>query len=100
MLRTTTTSSSPEGSPEAHGKTRQEVENANGNGAKIGGVKLAKAKNPTKAKNSKATLLGDDPEAKPFLTPEARLALTQLRQAFTEARSAISALRLVLPGML
>lgn len=45
----------------------------------------SKAKNPTKAKNSKATLLRVDPEAKPFLTPEARLALTQLRQAFTEA---------------
>ncbi len=55
------------------------------------GVKLVKGK---KSKNSakgkrvkfvKATFPGTAPEASPFLTPEALLVFTQLRQAFTEA---------------
>lgn len=51
MLRITATLTSSESRSEAPGKTRREVENANANGAKIGGVKLAKAKTLTKVKN-------------------------------------------------
>ena len=99
MLRTT--AASPEGPQEttgkvrkeATGKTREETGNkVKGGRIKIGGVKLVKGK---KSKNSamaktlkfgKATLSpGTAPEARLFLTPEARLAFTRLRQAFTEA---------------
>ncbi len=95
-----TTAASLEGPPEITGKVRKE---ATGNTReeirsevesrriKIGGVKLVKGK---KSKNSakvktlkfvKATSPGTALEARPFLTPEARLAFTRWRQAFTEA---------------
>ena len=96
MLRTTV--AGPEGLQETNGKvkkdatgktreeTRSEVE---GGGIKIGGVKLVKckkSKNSAKAKTLKfvkAMLLGTALEARIFPTPEARLAFTWLRQAFT-----------------
>ncbi len=98
MLRTT--AASPKGPKETTGKFRKEAtrktreetgSKVEGGGIEIGGVKLVKGK---KSKNSaktktlkfvKATSSGTAPEARPFLTPEARLAFTRLRQAFTEA---------------
>ena len=85
MLKTT--AASPEGPPEATGKVREETGNEVGDGdrAKIGGVKppggknsknSTKVKNSAKSKVAKATSPGTAPEARPFLTPEARLALT------------------------
>ena len=50
-------------------------------------MKGKKSKNLAKAKTLKfvkATSPGTAPEARPFLTPEARLSFTRLRQAFTE----------------
>ena len=77
---------------EATGKTREEAGSAvEGGGIKIGGVKLMKGK---KSKNSakdktlkfvKAMSPRTALEATPFLTPEAKLAFTRLRQVFTEA---------------
>ena len=58
---------------------------------KMGGVKLVKGKkwkNSAKAKTLKfvkAMSPGTASEARPFFTPEARLAFTRLRQAFTKA---------------
>ncbi len=94
------TAASPEGSQETTGKVRKEAtrktrektgSEVEGGGIKIGRVKLVegkKSKNSAKAKTLKfvkATSPGIVPEARPFLTPEARLAFTRLRQAFTEA---------------
>lgn len=93
MLRTAT-SCSLESPPEATGKAREEDSNKVGGRPKIGAVNLTEVKNlknstkvkkSAKSKVAKATLPGTVPEAKPFLTPEARLAFTKLRQAFTEA---------------
>ncbi len=96
MLRTTV--AGPEGpqetngkvKKEATGKTREETRSeVKGGGIKISGVKLAKgkkSKNSAKAKTLKfvkAMSLGTAPKARLFLTPEARLAFTRLRQAFT-----------------
>ncbi len=71
---------------EATGKTREETDSeVEGGGIKIGGVKLVKgkkSKNSAKAKTLKfvkATSPGTAPKARPFLTPEARLAFTRLR---------------------
>ena len=98
MLRTT--AASPEDPQEttrkvrkeATGKTREETgSKVEGGGIKIGGVKLVKGKklkNLAKAKTLKfvkTTSLRTAPKARPFLTPEARLAFIRLRQAFTEA---------------
>ena len=98
MLRST--AASPEGPRETTGKVRKEAtgktrektgSEVEGGGIKIGGVKLVKgkkSKNPAKAKTLKfvkAMSPGAAPNARPFLTPEARLAFTRLRQAFTEA---------------
>ena len=91
-----TTSASPEGPLEATEKVREETGNEFGDGdkAKIDRVKLPggkNSKNLTKVKNSgksrvaKATSPGTAPEARLFLTPEARLAFTRLRLVFTEA---------------
>lgn len=54
---------------------------------KRGGAKLTKgkiSKNSTKSKIAKILLLRIAPKAKLFLTPKARQAFTQLKQAFTE----------------
>ena len=94
MLKTT--AASPEGPPEAMSKVREETGNevSDGDRAKIGGVKPPggkNSKNSTKVKDSvtskvaKATSPRTAPEARSFLTPEARLAFTRLRLAFTEA---------------
>ncbi len=51
-------------------------------------MKGKKSRNSAKAKTLKflkATSPGTAPEARPFVTPEARLAFTRLKQAFTEA---------------
>ncbi len=72
--------------------TREETSSdVKGGRIKIGRVKLVegkKSKNSAKAKTLKfvkATSPGTTPEARLFLTPEARIAVTWLRQAFTEA---------------
>ncbi len=98
MLKTTLVS--PEGlqettgkiKKEATGKTRVETgSEVKGGRIEIGEVKLVKgkkSKNSAKAKTLKflkATLPGTAPEARHFFTPEAELAFTRLRQAFTEA---------------
>ncbi len=95
-----TTAASPKGPWETTGKVRKKAtrktreetgSEVEGGGIKIGRVKLVKGK---KSKNSaktktlkfvKATSPGTAPEARPFLTPEARLAFNRLRQAFIEA---------------
>ncbi len=85
MLKTT--AASPEGPLKATGKFRKEIGNMVGDRdrAKIDGVKLSRgknSKNSTKVKNSakskvaKATSPGTAPEARSFLTLEARLAFT------------------------
>ncbi len=94
MLKTT--AASPKGPSEATGKVKEEIRNevGDGDGANIGGVKSLRgknSKNSTKVKNSakskvaQATSPGTVLEERLFLTPEARLAFTRLRLAFTEA---------------
>ena len=95
-----TTAASPEGpqettgkvKKEATGKTREETgSEVEGGEIKIGAVKLVKgkkSKNLAKAKTLRfvmATSPGTAPKARLLLTPEARLAFTQLKQALTEA---------------
>ncbi len=87
---------SPEAPQEATWKVREETGNEVGDGetAKIGGVKLPGGKNSknltnvknfAKSKVPKAMSPGSAPEARPFLIPDARLAFTRLKPAFTEA---------------
>ena len=94
------TSASPERPQETTGKVRKEAtkktKEETGSEVKGGGITMdrvklmkgKKSKNSAKAKTLKfvkATSPGTVPEARPFLTPEAKLAFTRLREAFTEA---------------